>query len=58
MKKNGDRFFYLSEDEFPDDDDWTDDGDRTDEEPRDDDWIDRDAASIHKKRNKRNHFVS
>jgi hypothetical protein len=52
MKKNRDRFFYLSEDDFPDDDDWMDD------DPRDDDWIDHDAAPIYKKRSKRNDLIS
>ena len=55
MKKNRDRFFYLSEDDFPD---FPDDDDWMDNNPRDDDWMDHDAAPIHKKRNKRNNFIS
>ncbi len=50
MKKNRDRFFYLSEDDFPD---FPDDDDGID-----DDWMDHDAAPIHKKRNKCDNFIS
>jgi hypothetical protein len=52
MKKNRYRFFYLSEDDFPYDDDWMDD------DPIDEDWRDHDPAPIHNKRNKHNNFIS